>query len=144
MTQQGLALKMLRTLQAAFILSVVLYAFVGEKFMALSATAPASPLVTGFTVVAMGMMLIALIVRSRMVGPARERLEAAADDLDALKRWRLGTLISFVLIESVALYGFVLRVLGATRSQAAPFYLAAIVTMLIWTPRLDLGSSGSA
>jgi hypothetical protein len=90
------------------------------------------------------MIFIALVVRSRMVTPAQEKLRVQTDDGGALKRWRIGSLISLVLVESVALYGFALRVMGGTRSHTWPFYLAAILIMLMWTPRLDLVSPGSA
>ena len=101
-------------------------------------------LVTSITILAIAMIFAALVVRGKMVKPAKQRLQVQIDDADALKRWRMGSLLSFVFVELVALYGFVLRALGATRSQTWPFYLAAILIMLIWTPSLDLRSSGSA
>jgi hypothetical protein len=76
-----------------------------------------------------------------MVQPAIESLRLAAEDVRALNRGRVGTLISFVLVECVALCGFVLRVLGAPRPQALPFYLLAILFMLAWTPRLSSAPS---
>jgi hypothetical protein len=144
MTQSEIAVKTLRTVQAAFIVSIVLYAFLAERLIQRSANWPERRLVTGFTILAIAMICIALVVRSRMVNPAKERLELDGADSGALNRWRVGTLFSLVLVESVALYGFVLRVMGGTRSQTWPFYLAAIFIMVIWTPNLDLDSSGSA
>jgi len=43
-----------------------------------------------------------------------------------------------VLAVSVALYGLVLRVLGASRLVAWPFFLLALSLMLAWRPQLDL------
>jgi hypothetical protein len=144
MTQPEIALKALRTVQAAFVASILLYAFMAEKVMQRPTSAPAPPLVISITILAIAMIFTAQVLRSRMVAPAKQKLRVQTDDVDALKRWRMGSLLSLVLVESVALYGFALRVLGATRSQTWPFYLASIVIMLIWTPSLDLHSSGSA
>lgn len=124
-------------------MSIILYAFVAEKVMQRSTSAPARSFVTGMTILAIVMIVVALSVRGRMVSPAKEKLEVEAGDVSALNRWRTGSLISLVFVESVALYGFVLRVMGGTRSQVLPFYLVAILIMLLWTPRLDVASSGS-
>jgi F0F1-type ATP synthase membrane subunit c/vacuolar-type H+-ATPase subunit K len=143
MTRSEIAVKGLRIVHAALIVSVVLYAFVAEKVFQRSASSPERSFVTSITILAVAMICIALVIRSRMVNPAKQKLELDASDSGALNRWRMGTLISLVLIESVALYGLVLRVMGSTRSQTWPFYLTAILIMVIWTPSLDLDSPGS-
>lgn len=144
MTQPEIAVKTLRTVHAAFLASILLYAFVAEKVMQRPTNVPALSLVTSFTILAIAMIFIAQVVRSRLVAPAQEKLRLQTDDGEALKRWRLGSFLSLILVESVALYGFALRTMGGTRSQTWPFYFAAILIMLVWTPRLELVSSGSA
>jgi hypothetical protein len=144
MTQSEIAVRGLRIIQAALILSVLLYAFVAEKVIQRSASSPERSFVTSITILAIAMICMALVIRSRTVNPAKQKLELDAADSGALNRWRIGTLISLVLVESVALYGLVLRVMGCTRSQTWPFYLTAILIMVIWTPSLDLDESGSA
>jgi F0F1-type ATP synthase membrane subunit c/vacuolar-type H+-ATPase subunit K len=141
MTQQEIALKVLRSIHAIFVTSILLYAFMAEKVMQRAASAPSPTFVTSMTILAIAMTLIAATVRRRIVTPAIERLRVESEDPRALNRWRSGSLISFVLVECVALYGFVLRVLGASRPQTLPFYLVAILLMLIWTPRLDSAPS---
>jgi hypothetical protein len=141
MTQQEIALKVLRSIHAIFVTSILLYAFVAEKVMQRNTSAPSSTFVTIMTILAIAMTLIAATVRRRIVTPAIERLRVESEDPRALNRWRMGTMISFVLVECVALYGFVLRVLGASRSQTLPFYIVAILLMLIWTPRLAPASA---
>ena len=137
MTQQEIALKGLRSIHAIFVTSILLYAFMAEKVMQRGTSVPSPTFVTSMTILAIAMTLIAATVRRRIVTPAVESLRMDSEDLRALNRWRMGTMISFVLVECVALYGFVLRVLGASRPQTLPFYLVAILLMLIWTPRLD-------
>jgi len=141
MTQQEIALKVLRSIHAIFVTSILLYAFVAEKVMQRSSSAPSPTFVTSMTILAIAMTLMAAAVRRRIVTPAIERLRVESEDLRALNRWRIGAMISFVLVECVALCGFVLRVLGASRPQTLPFYLVAILLMLVWTSRLDSASA---
>jgi hypothetical protein len=136
MTQQEIALKVLRSIHAVFVTSILLYVFAAEKIAQPGTNAPARILMAVMTATAVGIILIALAVRRRMVKPAIDKLRLETEDVRAANLWRTGSLISFVLIECVALCGFVLRVKGATRSQTLPFYLLAIFLMLIWTPRL--------
>ncbi len=74
----------------------------------------------------------------RMVGAAEEALRLRPEDSAALARWRTENIVCFVLCEAVALWGFLLRMLGGTFLRAAPFYAVAILLMLVWTPRLDV------
>jgi hypothetical protein len=74
MTQPEIALKALRTVQAAFLASILLYGFAAEKAMQRPANAPAPSLVTSITILAIAMIFIALVVRNRMVTPAKEKL----------------------------------------------------------------------
>jgi len=48
------------------------------------------------------------------------------------------------MCESVALFGFVLRMLGGTLLISAPFYVVAILLMLLWTPRLEISRAGQS
>jgi hypothetical protein len=136
MTQQEIALKVLRSIHAIFVVSILLYAFTAEKMVRTTTSPPQPILIAILLAAAAGAIFIALRVRRQMIQPAIESLRLQAEDVRALNRWRLGTLISFVLVECVALCGFVLRVLGAPRPRALPFYLLAILLMLAWTPRL--------
>jgi uncharacterized membrane protein len=62
-------------------------------------------------------------------------------------RWRAGLIITFALCLAVALLGLVLRILGASSSQATPFYLAGALLMLYFVPRRpaskELGASAT-
>ena len=46
-------------------------------------------------------------------------------------------MILFALCESVVVYGLVLRFIGATWIQVAPFYLAGIVLLILFRPRIS-------
>jgi hypothetical protein len=48
---------------------------------------------------------------------------------------RLGQIMTFALSEAIALLGFVLRLVGFSLSQVAPFYLAGILLRPFFNPR---------
>jgi hypothetical protein len=49
--------------------------------------------------------------------------------------WRLGQIATFAISETVAMFGFTLRILGFSFPLVAPFYLAGIVLLLFFSPR---------
>jgi hypothetical protein len=78
---------------------------------------------------------IAFYFQIKRVRPAAQTLQTQPDNAPALVRWRAGNIVSFVLAESVMLYGFALRFMGATLQQSLPFYVVAIALMLVWWPQ---------
>lgn len=84
-------------------------------------------------------------VLSLRFGRLRPLLAEAGSELTArLAQARTYYILCFALSESVALYGFVLRFLGASRAEAAPFFVAAVGLFLLCypqTPRIP-GSPG--
>ena len=60
----------------------------------------------------------------------------APDSAPVLARLRMYYILCFVLTEAVALYGFVLRMLGGAREDMAIFFLAAGALFLLCYPRL--------
>lgn len=127
-------LRLLRILQMALLVSVVLYAVIGEL------AGPHQPKdVKQVQVILMmlGVALVAAIVilRQRMVRPAEDTLRAQPEDAVALARWRAGNIVTFALSEAIALHGLVLRMLGARLQAAVPFYAAAAVFLVVLGPR---------
>ncbi len=98
-------------------------------------------LVTGLSVAAAGIAVVAASFRRRFVRPSREALLLNAGDTNALKRWYQGVVISLVICENIALIGFLLRVLGASWQVAGLLFGAAMLLMLAWTPRLEITST---
>jgi hypothetical protein len=137
MTPIELNVRQTRILHAVMLFSMFLYAVVGEKMG--PAASPLQPsFYRAFVVLAAALVGVALILRSRILMPAVEALKAHPDDPVAWTRWRFGNILTFVLCESVALFGFALRMLGGNLAASLPFYAAAILLMLIWAPRLDV------
>ncbi len=142
MNQIESAVRLLRTVQLALLVSIVLHAAVGQKI----AAEPSDVTQWHRIFIALAILLvgIAMFFRLRMVRPAAEALRLRPEDAQMLARWRIGSLISLVLCEAIGLYGFALRVLGGEFSLSAPFYAVAILLMLVWRPRLDVSRPGES
>lgn len=89
----------------------------------------------GFMTVSFLLVVVAVLVRVKLVQPTAQILQTQPNDSATMGRWRSGILTSFVLAEAVMLFGFALRFLGGTLLQATPFYAVAIALMLLWWPR---------
>jgi hypothetical protein len=106
---------------------------------------------TGYSTTFLGVMvffgvfdgLIAYSIRRKKLFPALDRLRRDPIDAGALKEWRFSTNLSLVLTMSIALYGLVLRILGGSRLISWPFFVAALLLMLMWRPQLDLAREPS-
>jgi hypothetical protein len=128
------AVKMVRILHGAFLISIPMYATVGELFA--QTGAEPGKIIRG-ALIALSLMNvgIAQLFGRNMVKAAEAALAGNVADDAALGRWRQGHLLTFVLCESVAMFGLAFRLLGGDRLQAAPLYILAFALMLIWAPR---------
>ena len=142
LTPPQLAARMLRTTHTLFLLSIFFYAIIGEKMMKHPAYSGGRMLIVAMAAVAVAVAGAAVVLRSRMVAPSAEALRQDPGDTKALRRWQVGTLTSLVLCESIALCGLALRAVGVSFADVLPFYLAAVLLMLLWRPQLDLPSAG--
>jgi len=129
------ARKLLQTVRIALLVSVALYAFIGERLSPNVASAPDRNFYFAITLVAITTLGMIFAVRRLFVLRSEAILAEQADDPAALKRWRTGYIITYALCETVALFGFVLRFVGFTLSQVAPFYLVGFALMLAFGPR---------
>jgi hypothetical protein len=136
------AIKILQTVRFALMLSVVLYVFVGETVAPNARTAPNSAFYFAITLVAIVMVGMIVVTRRLLVRRSEELLAAEPSDSAALMRWRAGYIVTYAMSEALALLGFVLRILGFTLSQVAPFYIAGFALMLFFGPRRPFNEIG--
>lgn len=122
------------------IIYFVLFGTVGVYWAVLEMLAPGleprDPGVIKTILQALGVALGAAVLYLRFA-----RIPAAIDPISpdpapGLARLRMYYILCFVLAEAVALYGFVLRFLGAAREETAVFFLAAAGLFLLCYPRL--------
>lgn len=134
----------LNMIRAALILAIAAYMFIGEK-LATGRAGPANTML--FQILAFIAVLnvaLILIIRRSMVRPSLAALASNAGDAVALNRWRVGYVITYALCEAVALYGFILRIMGFSFRTVVPFYLASIILMIFFTPRTVEAQSSTA
>lgn len=72
------------------------------------------------------------------VSPAEAAVASHPDDVAALNRWRGACIASLAVCEVVAVDGLILRILGFTLGQVAPFYLASFMLLAFFGPRRPL------
>jgi len=136
LTEMESALKTVKIIRLALLASVVLYGLVGE-LAAKAAAGPANVTVfNALSLVAIVMIGIIVVLRRTLVLPAQTLLSSQAANVDALNRWRAGYIATYAICEAVALCGLVLRFLGFSLQQVAPFYVAGLALMLFFSPRL--------
>jgi hypothetical protein len=88
-----------------------------------------------FGIVSLQVIGITLYFRTTKIRPALEILQMKPDDPTALQQWRFDAILTAVLLESIVLYGFALRFLGAPAKTSWLFYSVGIVLMFFWWPQ---------
>jgi uncharacterized membrane protein len=84
---------------------------------------------------------LAAFFRRRMLRPSEEVLRSSPNNESALRKWLLGVIISLGMASTIAVFGLLLRVMGAKWNIASWFFLAGAVLLLLWTPRLDVSDT---
>jgi hypothetical protein len=126
------AIVLVRTMQCAFIVSVLLFILVLHIVHPAphSVSAPLQWSI-GSCAIASGLMgFIVQGIWSRAPIPAFP----LAQDAILRSRWLAGHVLRFATAESVALFGFVLRMMGSTSILVTVLFASALVLLLIWQP----------
>ncbi len=127
------ARKILQIVRIVMLVSIVCYAFIGERLG--QSVAADRNVYFAITLVAITTVGIIFAVRRLFILRAEATLASEPENADALTRWRTGHLAIYALSESVALFGLVLRILGFNLSEVMPFYLAGFALILLFGPR---------
>ncbi len=128
-------LRFLRMLHGVVLFAMFLYVYAAEVVIAHQTRELNNVLPLAFGCISLVVVAIAQYFRMTKIRPAFEALQSKPDDVTALQRWRFGGILTAVLMDVVALYGFALRILGAPFKTALPFYAVGIGLMLLWWPR---------
>lgn len=94
-------------------------------------------------VVILDVALLFLFLRPRWLSSAKKEWSRDPASPQGLGDWMKAHLISFVICETILLCGLLLRVLGGSLVDAAPFYLAGGLLLAILAPRGGLPGSHS-
>jgi len=129
------ALRILRIFWLVLFATQLLFAFASWLILPNpSANLPDQVLLMGIGGCAIADVAICLFFFARKVRPPRAALRENPDDAAALMNWRSGTIVVMSLAEAVALFGFVLYVLGAAPAYRAPFIIAGLALAMLVFP----------
>jgi hypothetical protein len=137
------AVKTLRIIQIALLVSMGVYVLVGELV--------GPPVSNGrptlfYALSALSIMTIGviLVVRRTLVLHSEATLRTRSDDLPTLGRWKNGYIVTYALSEALALFGLIVRLAGFSLSEAITFYLPGFVLMLFFRPQPPSGTLSGA
>ena len=134
MSEMAGSLKTLRTLQWAMLVSILLYAAVGEVLgPRISHVDPTLSYV--FSTLAVGIVGTIFVVRRTLVLRAASTLASQPDDDLSLSQWRTGYIVTYALCEALALFGLVLRFRGSEFEQSLLFYVGGFALLFFFRPR---------
>jgi len=116
------------------LVSIGIYAVVGEVAGARLTTDAKTLYAISFA--SISLVGAILVVRKTMVLQSEAELRQKPGDPVAVARWKTGYLVTYALCEALALFGLALRVMGFTFTQVWPYYVGALVLLLLFWPRL--------
>lgn len=128
------ALKTLRAVQWAMLASIVLYAIVGQ-FLGPVSRGVDTTLSYLFATLSVAIVGAIFVVRRTLVLRAGETLASRPDDRLSLNHWRTGYIATYVLCESLALFGLILRFRGSPVEASVYYYLGGFILLLLFWPR---------
>ncbi|HYK51576.1 MAG TPA: hypothetical protein VEU94_17780 [Terriglobales bacterium] len=129
----GPAVKTVRLIQIAMLVSVGIYAVVGE--VAGGHLNTDATIIYAISFASISVVGAILVVRKTMVLQSETELKAKPDDPVILARWKTGYFVTYALCEALALFGLVLRMLGFSLNQVWPYYAGSFVLLLLFWPR---------
>lgn len=141
MTIAQKTLRVVRIIHLAMLFAAFAYVAVPLMVAPVQAQPPDLVFVLALGVVAFSALGAAVFIRARLAKPASERLQVNPEDKAAAAQWQRGVILSFVFCESVAIFGCVMRLVGAPWNISGIFYAGGILVLLAWTPRLEVPPS---
>jgi hypothetical protein len=132
--QTARALRLVRMIQFVLIFSVLIYVVVGESIGPKEAR-DVRMIYIAFGVLTLIQTGFIFLMRSTLIEKATAALRLDAGDSLTLGRWQALMVVTLAMSESVALYGLVVRVLGASLKEASIFYGAGILLLFLCSPR---------
>jgi hypothetical protein len=130
----GAALRTVRLIQVAMLVSIGIYAVVGEVVGARLTTDANTLYAISFA--SISLVGAILVVRKTMVLQSEAELREKPGDPVIVTRWKNGYVVTYVLCEALGLFGLVLRIMGFTLTQVWPYYAGSIVLLLLFWPRV--------
>jgi hypothetical protein len=131
----GSAVRLVRQVQIAMLVTIALYAVVGERLAGKIAQDPANALFHALSFISISLVGATVVIRRTLVLPSEVLLKERSDDAVAVARWRTGYLFLYALCEMLGLFGLILRMSGFTLGNVWGFYLGGFLLLLLYSPR---------
>jgi hypothetical protein len=128
------AIKIIRAIQIAMLLSVAIFVLAGEMVGSIPRLSDPT-LFYALSLATITIVGVILVVRRTLVLQSAATLAARPNDVATLNRWRAGYVMTYALSEAIAMFGLVLRLIGFSLSQVASFYIAGFILLLFFGPR---------
>lgn len=128
------AIKIVRLIQIAMLLSVGIFVVTGEMVGSIPKLSNPT-LFYALSLATITIVGVILVVRRTLVLQSAATLATRPNDVATLNRWRAGYVMTYALSEAIAMFGLVLRLIGFTLSQVASFYIAGFILLLFFGPR---------
>jgi hypothetical protein len=125
----------LRVIHSVFLIAAVAVVFVGEAVGPSEAEDVALFKLFLAAVAILDVALLFLFLRPRWLHAAAKELSRDPASPQGLGDWMKAHFISYVISATILLFGLVLRVLGGSLVDVAPFYLAGGLLLVILAPR---------
>lgn len=122
----------LRIMQAAFVVSVLLFYYVGSMIhpaaQAVNTSMPRAIVLCAIASVLMG------FIGQRVFQRTTSQSFPEKQNPSILTRWIAGHILRFATAESVALFGLVLHTLGSSSTLVNVMFISSLLLLLIWQP----------
>ncbi|HUA16513.1 MAG TPA: hypothetical protein VMG31_14545 [Verrucomicrobiae bacterium] len=128
------ALKTLRAVQWSLLVSILLYAALGE-FVGPRVGRVDPTLSYIFSSLAVGIVGTIFVVRRTLVQQAAASLATHPEDSLSLNHWKTGYVVTYALCEALALFGLILRFRGSQWQQSLLFYAGGFVLLFFFRAR---------
>ena len=128
------AIKIVRIIQIAMLLSVLLLVVGGEVVGSIPRFSNPT-LFYALSLATITIVGVILVVRRTLVLQSANMLAAWPNDVATLNRWRAGYVMTYALSEAISIFGLLLRVIGFSLTQVASFYIAGFILLLFFGPR---------
>jgi hypothetical protein len=131
----GPAVRLVRYVQIAMLVSIALCALAGEMLAGKLAHDPANTLFHALSFISISLVGATVVVRRTLVLPSEALLKERSDDNVAVAQWRTGYLFLYALCEVLGVFGLILRMAGFTPGNVWGFYLGGFLLLLLYSPR---------
>src|SRR5271157_3435052 len=131
----GPAIRLVRQVQIAMLVSIALYAVAGEMLAGKLTHDPANTLFHALSFISISVVGATVVVRRTLVLPSEAALKERSDDRVAVARGRTNYLFLYALCEVLGLFGLILRISGFTLANVWGIYLGGCLLLLLYSPR---------